>query len=882
MSEMEKTYNPTHIEKRIYKSWNDNGYFKAKVNPDKKPYSIVIPPPNVTGMLHIGHVLNNTLQDIYIRFHKLKGFETCWVPGTDHASIATESKVVKLLKEEGVTKEELGREKFLGRAMEWKDKYGGIILKQLKELGCSCDWDRERFTMDDDFYDLVIDTFVDLHKKGLIYKGYRLVNWCPVSKSVISDEEVQFKESNGKLWYFKYMVKDSDESVTIATTRPETMLGDTAVAVNPDDERFSHLVGKTLILPLVGREIPVIADDYVDKEFGTGCVKITPAHDINDYEMGKRHDLAQVNIFNKDATINDNAPEKYRGLERYKARKVVVADLEEAGLLVKIEDYKNKVGYSERGGVPIESLLSEQWYLKMEKITKPALDVVNNGEVKLHPEKWVKTYNHWLDNVQDWCISRQLWWGHRIPAYYCKNTGCESVIMVSKDKPAVCEKCGKSEFIVQEEDVLDTWASSWLWPYGVFKNQEEQDYFYPTNVLFTAHDIIYFWVARMVMAGLEYKGKIPFNDVCFHGMVKDEKGKKMSKSIGNSPDPLDIIAEYGADALRFTIIRITPAGNDVLFNEKMCDLGKNFANKIWNAARFIEMHITNLKEEDSSLTKITPKKHDDLIEDKWILSRFHNSLKLVEEKIHSFQTNEALIAVYEFLWNDFCDWYIEMSKTRLASNDKTVKVEVLENLLFVFEKGLKILHPFMPFITEELWQSLFNENDSIMLQQLEDFDETQVDNNIEKNISLIKDIIGKIRNVRGEYVISPSKSIDIIIKSEDEELKSFTAVLKHLAKLENIEFNNQSEKPSLSTSFIVNGIEIFISLEGIIDLEKEKKKLNAEIERLEKTNFGINKKLSNEKFVVNAPKQIIDKEREKIENNLANIEKLKENLSLYS
>ncbi len=454
--------------------------------------------------------------------------------------------------------------------------------------------------------------------------------------------------------------------------------------------------------------------------------------------------------------------------------------------------------------------------------------------------------------------------------------------MVSKDKPHSCEKCGKSEFIVQEEDVLDTWASSWLWPYGVFKTKEEQDYFYPTNVLFTAHDIIYFWVARMVMAGLEYKQQIPFTDVCFHGMVKDEKGKKMSKSLGNSPDPLDIIAEYGADALRFTVIRITPAGNDVLFNEKLCDLGKNFANKIWNAARFIEMHLANLKEANNNLAKITPKKHNNLIEDKWILSRFHNSLKIVENKLKTFQTNEALIAVYEFMWNDFCDWYIEMSKTRLASDNETAKIEVLENLLFVFEKGLKILHPFMPFITEELWQSLFNDKDSIMLQRLDDFDENLVDNVIEKNISLIKDIIGKIRNVRGEYIISPSKSIDIIIKSEDEELKSFAAVLKHLAKVENIEFNNNAEKPNLATSFIVDGIEIFVSLEGIIDLEKEKKKLNAEIERLEKTNFGINKKLSNEKFVNNAPKQIIDKEREKITNNLATIEKLKENLGLYS
>jgi valyl-tRNA synthetase len=565
MNEISKTYEPALIEDRIYAEWLKKGYFKAKVNKNKKPYTIVIPPPNITNMLHMGHVLNNTLQDVFIRYYKLKGFETCWVPGTDHASIATEAKVTAMLKDQGIDKKDIGRDAFLEKAKEWKEKYGGIIIQQLKKLGCACDWDRERFTMDDDYYKAVIDTFVDLYKKGLIYKGYRLVNWCPASMSVISDEEVEFVEKKGNLWYFKYPIKDSDEFVTVATTRPETMFGDTAVAIHPDNEKLKHLIGRTAVLPLVGREIPIIADTHADPEKGTGAVKITPGHDPNDNLVGKRHGLQVINVMNPNATLNDNVPERFRGLDRFVARKKVVAELQELGLIDKIEDHVHQLSISERGKEPIEYLMSEQWYIKMSELVKPAIEVVRNEEIKFHPEKWVKTYYHWLENVQDWCVSRQLWWGHRIPIYYCSNEGCKDVIMVETSKPEKCVRCGSSEHIHQDNDVLDTWASSWIWPYEVFRTKEEQDYFYPTNILVTGPDIIYLWVARMIIAGMEYKKEIPFTDVYFNGIVRDEKGRKMSKSLGNFTDPLELFNIYGADAVRFTIVRLTPIGNDVLF-----------------------------------------------------------------------------------------------------------------------------------------------------------------------------------------------------------------------------------------------------------------------------------------------------------------------------
>ncbi|HXK49630.1 MAG TPA: valine--tRNA ligase [Clostridiales bacterium] len=876
MSEISKTYDPNLIEDRIYAEWLKKGYFKGKVNKDKKPYTIVIPPPNVTGMLTIGHVLNNTLQDVFIRWHKLKGFETCWVPGTDHASIATEAKVTAMLKEQGVDKKQIGREAFLDKAKEWKEKYGGMIIQQLKKLGCACDWERERFTMDDDYYKAVIDTFVDLYKKGYIYKGYRLVNWCPASMSVISDEEVEFVENKGHLWYFKYPIKDSDEFVTVATTRPETMFGDTAVAIHPDNAKLNHLIGKTAVLPLVGREIPIIADTHADPEKGTGAVKITPGHDPNDNLVGQRHGLAVINVMNPNATLNDNVPERFRGLDRYIARKKVVEELQELGLIDKIEPHLNQLSVSQRGKEPIEYLMSEQWYLKMSELVKPAIEVVNNGTIKFHPEKWVKTYNHWLDNVQDWCLSRQLWWGHRIPVYYCSNPGCESVKMVGSAKPEKCEKCGSPEHIRQDEDVLDTWASSWIWPYAVFRTQQEQDYFYPTDILITGPDIIFFWVARMIMAGMEYKHEIPFKDVYFNGMVRDEQGRKMSKSLGNSPDPLDVIREYGADALRFTMIRLTPVGNDIFFSKEKCDIGRNFANKLWNAARFLMMN----KDKNPDVKQVC---HTEQIEDKWINSRLNHTIETVEANVKTFQLNEALKAIYEFLWNDFCDWYIEMAKSRFQSENEEERISVLENAFYNFDIALRLLHPFMPFITEELWKWIADrkEEDSIMLSFIPEPDGSLIDVEAETIMETVKELIGKIRIIRAENNIPPSRTLKLVLKTENEDLKKFTSVIKFLAKIEDITFDKNADKPKLSASEMVNGIELFIPLEGIIDLGAEKEKIEKEIARLEGINTGINKKLSNAQFVSNAPEAVINKEKEKLNNNIESIAKLKNNLENF-
>lgn len=878
MTQMDKVYNPNEIETKNYNKWLENGNFKASSDSKKVPYSIVIPPPNVTGILHIGHVLNNTLQDVYIRWHKMKGFETCWVPGTDHASIATESKVVNLLKkEQGISKEELGRENFLKEAMKWKDKHGGLIIKQLKTLGCACDWDRERFTMDKKYSELVIDTFIDLYEKGYIYKGYRLVNWCPASKSVISDEEVLFEEKNGKLWYFNYPIKDSDEFVTIATTRPETMFGDTGIAIHPENEKLKHLIGKTAILPFMNKEIPIIADEHADPEKGSGAVKITPAHDPNDNEVGMRHNLAVINIMNPDATLNNNVPDEFKGLDRNVARKKVVEELQKMGLVVKIVDHLHQVSISERGKVPIEYLMSEQWYLSMKDIVKPAIDVVKEGKIKFHPKRMEKTYFNWLENIKDWCISRQLWWGHQIPVYYCKNKGCEDVKMVSKEKPAKCTKCGSVEHIVQDNDVLDTWASSWLWPYGVHDNKKDENFFYPTASLFTAPDIIFFWVARMVMAGLFFKKEIPFKDVYFHGVVKDEKGRKMSKSLGNSPDPLDIIEEYGADALRFTMIRLTPTGNNILFSKKKCEIGRNFANKIWNAARFLNMHKNNTNK------TIKAKMHTEANEDKWIHSKLNSTLKNAQKQIDGFAPNEASKTIYEFLWNDFCDWYIEMIKSRLNSDDEAIKIKALENATYVFETAIKILHPFMPFVTEEIWMNMEerNEKDSIMLQTIPNFDENSIDSEIENNIELVKEIIGRVRNARGQYNIPQNKILNLIVKKDSNILKANSDLIQYLAKIDKIEFDENAAQPELSAGFVVQGIEIFIPLKDFLDLDKEIEKITSEIEKLNRINFGINKKLSNERFVQNAPKEIVAKEQEKMDNNLETIKKLEQSLKMF-
>jgi len=848
MSEIPKAYNPNEVEDKWYKYWEENKLFSSQVNEDLKPYTIVIPPPNITGMLTMGHILNNTIQDVYIRYKRMLGFNALWVPGTDHASIATETKVVNFLKEQNIDKDEIGREEFLKHCHVWKDKYGGIITKQLRKLGVSCDWSRERFTMDDHYYKKVIETFVNLYNEGQIYRGYRMVNWCPASKSAISDEEVIYKTSQGHLWFFKYPVKDSDKFVVVATTRPETMLGDTAVAVNPNDTRFKNLIGKTIELPIVGREIPIIADEYVDMEFGTGAVKITPAHDVNDYDIGKRHNLEMINIFNTDATTNKNVPGDFQNKDRFEVRRLVVEEFKNLGLLEKVEDYTNNVGYSERGGVPIEPYLSEQWFLKMEELTKPAIDVVKENRVNFHPNHWVKTYEHWLDNIRDWCISRQLWWGHRIPVWYHKKTG---EIYCNVNPPEDIENW------TQDEDVLDTWASSWLWAQDVFVSEDEQKYYYPTNLLVTAPDIIFFWVARMIMAGMKFMNDVPFRDVYFTSVIRDVQGRKMSKSLGNSPNPLDVIRDYGTDALRFTINYIAPLGQDVLFSTGKTELGRNFANKIWNAGRFLLMNTENIKI-DYQLSE----KNVDFV-DEWIESKYQSTLDQFHKALEKFEINNATKIIYSYVWNDFCDWYIELTKNRIyASDNEEVKSSVLTRSILQFEKMLQIVHPFMPFITEELWNRTKDRKagESISISRLPEFEGTKINTSAEEKMKFTQEVISGIRNIRGEMNIPPAQKLRVLLKTQKIETDQIDYI-KSLAKISELEFGNDIEKPNASASAILKDCEIFIPLEGIIDLEVEKERLIKEITRLQNALVGVDKKLSNERFVNNAPKEVVEKEK---------------------
>ena len=860
INEIPKAYDPKNVEDKWYKYWEENKLFHSEVDESKPSYTIVIPPPNVTGMLHLGHVLNNTLQDIYIRYKRMKGFNACWVPGTDHASIATESKVIAKLKEEGIDKYQIGRDEFLKHCWEWTDKYGGIIIKQLRKLGASLDWDRERFTMDDHYYKKVVEAFVDLYKKGLIYRGYRMVNWCPASKSAISDEEVVYQTQNGKLWYFKYKIKEEDEYVIVATTRPETMLGDTGIAVNPNDERYKHLIGKKVILPIVGREIPVFADEYVDLEFGTGCVKVTPAHDINDYDMGQRHSLEIINILNDDATLNYNVPQEFRGLDRFEARKKIVERMDELELLHKTEDHINKVGYSQRGNVPIEPYLSEQWFMKMEELSKPAIEVVREGKVKFHPAHWIKTYEHWMTNIKDWCISRQLWWGHQIPVWYHKETG---KVYCEVNPPTDIENWH------QEEDVLDTWASSWLWAQDVFTNEKDQKYYYPTDLLVTGPDIIFFWVARMIMAGMEFMNEVPFKDVYFTSIVRDDQGRKMSKSLGNSPDPIDVIEEFGADALRFTITYIAPLGQDVLFSEEKCALGRNFANKIWNAARFLMMNAEGL-----DLNPELKDKHYDFA-DKWILSKFQSTIKNVEKSWDAFDITGAVKQIYSFIWNDFCDWYIELIKNRLYSDNIEVKTAVLVRSLSLFDDMLKMLHPIMPFITEEIWHLLKERKagESISITDMPELNENLIDISAEEEMEFIQNVVTAVRNIRGEMNIPPSKKINLYIKS-DKVKASQINYIKSLGRVEEFVFAKDLEKPQASANAVIKDAEIFIPLEGLIDVKVEREKLEKEIQRLNGMLIGVEKKLSNEKFVNNAPADVVENEKRKKEDWKNSIEKL--------
>ncbi|MCZ6702566.1 MAG: valine--tRNA ligase [Ignavibacteria bacterium] len=872
-SDIPKAYNPSKVEDKWYKYWIDHEIFRSEIDETKEPYIIPIPPPNITGMLTMGHILNNTIQDIFIRTKRMQGYNACWVPGTDHASIATETQVTNYLKEQGIDKYKIGREKFIKHCWQWKEEYGGIIIQQLKKLGVSCDWNRERFTMDDDYYREVIKAFVELYKEGLIYRGFRMVNWDPANKSAISDEEVIYKDVNGKLWYLKYPVVGTDKHLVVATTRPETMLGDTGVAVNPNDERYKDVIGKKVLLPIAEREIPIFADEYVDMEFGTGAIKVTPAHDINDNEMGLRHNLDVINIFNDDASTNDNVPKDYRGLDRFNARKKVIARFEELDLIEKIEGHQHKVGYSERGGVPIEPYLSEQWFMKMYELAKPAMNVVKEERINFHPDHWKKTYFHWMENIRDWCISRQLWWGHRIPVWYHKET---NEVYCEIEPPKDIENWN------QDEDVLDTWSSSWLWAHAIFSTEEERKYYYPTSTLVTGPDIIFFWVARMIMAGMYFRKDVPFRDVYFTSIIRDMKGKKMSKSLGNSPDPLEVIKEYSADALRFTVIYLAPLGQDVLFSVDKCKIGRNFANKIWNAGRFLLMNAQNIPVNNKLL-----KKHIDFA-DEWINSHFHLTLALLNTAMDTFELNNATKILYSFAWNDFCDWYLEMIKTRFYSENDEIKSATLTRALNVFTDMLKLVHPFMPFITEELWQLIEERKDgesrktpdslSISTSEYPKLNSELINPSAESEMEMVQGIVYSIRNIRGEMNIPPSKSIDAYIKSSEVK-KHQIDYIKKLAKVENIIVGEDVVKPGASASAVFKNSEIYIPLKGLIDLDVERQRIGKEIKRLESSVKGIEKKLSNEKFVKNAPADILEKERLKLTDWTNNLDKLKSMLA---
>ena len=870
---LEKAYNPASVEDKWYSHWTEKNYFHADAHSKKDPYTIVIPPPNVTGMLTVGHVLNNTIQDILIRKARMEGKEACWIPGTDHASIATEAKVVAMLKEKGIKKSDLSREEFLEHAWEWKEKYGGIIIRQLKKLGCSCDWDRERFTMDDGYTRAVLSAFVKLYEKGFIYKGYRLVNWCPVSKSAISDEEVIHQEVNGHLWHFRYPITDSDEYLVVATTRPETMLGDTAVAIHPEDERYQHLFGKTVALPLVGREIPIITDDYVDPEFGTGCVKVTPAHDPNDFAMGERHKLEFINIMNDDASLNSNAPEKYVGMTREDARKAVVADLEAEGLLDKTEDYVNKVGYSERGHVPIEFYMSEQWFMKMDELVKPALAAVNGGKIKFHPEHWTKTYNHWMENIKDWCISRQLWWGHQIPVWYHNDDN--SKIHVSVEGPEDPENW------TQDPDALDTWASSWLWPMGVHAWPEEDanlSKFYPTDALVTGPDIIFFWVARMIMTGYEFMDDLPFKDVYFTSILRDETGRKLSKSLGNSPDPFDLFDEYGTDAVRFGIMLMAPQGLDVLFSKDRLEIGRNFMNKLWNACRFVQMNIPENWEDE---VDIDSQKLD--LPETWILSRLAKTIDDFNRQLDRFHFNEAAKVLYEFTWNDFCDWYVEIAKTRFFDDNENDANIARSVALKCIRTVLALLHPYSPFITEELWHHFKKEDAKDLIIAPWPESETTKSDTAEKDMATLQEVITSIRSIRSRMNVPPSKFSDLTVRCNGEQslfLLEHLDLLKSLGRIQDAKLGDSVEKPSQSATAVVQGMELYIPLGGLVDLDQEKGRMEKRIVEINRLITGINGKLSNENFINRAPEQVVEKERSNLSKLSEELEKVTANLEM--
>ncbi len=854
MKNLEKTYNPSEIEDKLYKKWVDGGYFHAEPDSKKEPYTIVIPPPNVTGQLHMGHALDETLQDVLIRYKRMQGYSALWVPGTDHAGIATQIKVEESLRvNEGLTRYDLGREKFLERVWDWKNKFGDRIINQLKKLGCSCDWERERFTMDEGCSKAVREVFVNLYEKGLIYKGNKIINWCPSCATALSDAEVEYTEQPGHFWHIRYKMSDSDRYIEIATTRPETLLGDTAIAVHPEDERYADLVGKTCILPLVGREIPIVADEYVEKDFGTGAVKITPAHDPNDFEVGLRHNLPIINVMNDDASINAQGG-KYEGMDRYAAREQIVKDLEECGALIKIEDYTHNVGTCYRCSTTVEPLTSDQWFVKMKPLAEEALRVVRDGEVEFVPERFTKTYTNWMENVHDWCISRQLWWGHRIPAFYCDKCG---EMVVSKTDLDTCPKCGGS--MRQEEDVLDTWFSSALWPFSTLgwpDDTPELKYYYPTSTLVTGYDIIFFWVARMIFSGCEHMKKPPFRHVFIHGIVRDSQGRKMSKSLGNGIDPLEVIDKYGADALRFTLATGNAPGNDMRFYWERVESSRNFANKIWNAARFVLM---NLEVEECTLPKAPQ------TEDKWIISRYNSVVKSVTENLDKFELGVALGNLYDFIWDEFCDWYIELVKPRLYGENTESKLDAQRTLCYVLSGILKLLHPFMPFITEEIFCALPTGEETIMTSQWPLYTDALSFPEEEKKMAVICDAIKSVRNIRTEMNVPPSRRASMIIVTDNKPLfESGIAFYEKLAGAKDVVVTDSEDNvPEGAVSVIVEGAKIFMPMDELIDTEKEIARLTKEKERLEAEIDRVEKKLANKGFVEKAPAKLIEEEKEK-------------------
>ena len=873
---LDKVYNPKDFEQKIYEMWSENGYFTADSSSEKPPFSIVIPPPNVTGQLHMGHALNLTLQDILVRYKRMAGYEALWVPGYDHAGIATQIKVEEVLrKEEGLTRYDLGRDKFLDRVWEWKRKYGSTIVNQIKRMGCSCDWSRERFTMDEGCSKAVRRVFVDLYEKGLIYQGSRIINWCPKCTTALSDAEVEYQEQAGHFWHIKYPFKDSDDFVILATTRPETLLGDTAVAVNPNDERYKHLVGKTLILPLVGREIPLIADDYVDMEFGTGVVKITPAHDPNDFEVGMRHHLEQIKVLNDDATINEHGG-KYCGMDRYEARKQMVADLEEQGLLVKVEEHTHNVGQCYRCGTTVEPITSKQWFVKMAPLAEEALRVVREGDITFIPDRFSKIYLNWMENVHDWCISRQLWWGHRIPAFYCGSCGHTAV---SETDLTACPKCGGK--VTQDEDVLDTWFSSALWPFSTLgwpDETQDQKKFYPTSVLVTAYDIIFFWVARMIFSGMEHKKQIPFHHVFIHGIVRDEQGRKMSKSLGNGIDPLKLIDEYGTDALRFTLVTGNSPGNDIRFSWDRVQASRNFANKIWNASRFVLMNLEadSCDLPDAALLQT---------EDRWMISRFQKLAGEVNENLDKYELGIASAKLYDFIWDEFCDWYIELVKPRLYGENKQASIAAQQVLCYVLSRTMCLLHPFMPFITEEIWQCLpHSQGDSIMVQPYPQYEEELVFEEEEARMEQVMQMIKNIRNLRSEMNVPPSRKAQVMIVADQRSVFDHAApFFERLASASGIIVMDSEEGiPEDTVSVMIPGAKAFLPLGELVDKQKELERLQKEQARLEGEIKRVEGKLANQNFVAKAPAHLVQQERDKkekyeemLQQALSEIEKLK-------